>query len=487
MNLKSCFPCVSSYSPASKGREPGVAADHDELFKHLANGQGANKDTQFTSAVEDRARNNTENLNRRLGREDGKRMLSALSQLDRGTGIVSSYLKALRLTGSESDARNAVLLYLRDNSAAQTHFCSNKENAMPGEAFDNALATLDRALEKLGLNGTFQGVQKTKDKAAFLLAKLSSFEIAAQASPLPREVQPPAILIDDAKAHHHLLAALPQNDNPGAIIEKKTPAPQERSAKEKRDQDILEQLYTTKIQNCLPPRSSFAERRYPPLSFSDTTRQRKLNNEQTEDMKAFLVKNDIPVPTVLNLDSFISALKLDLPAFETYQSLGAHGYGHSYGDKNITRVLGATNNISKVNDKTIILQQATRGCTAAVAWMLITDKLGDKVNSDDRLGDLQATNLGDSDSISERITHAGLVPAVTEFDTIDELRGLLDKNGPAIVSVNSGVGSHVVIVDSITESGNAIIRDPYHGWMVEVTSDAFINSHPQEAIQIPPN
>ena len=415
-------------------------------------------------------------------------MLSALSQLDRGTGIVSSYLKALRLTGSESNARNAVRLYLRDNSAAQTHFCSNKENAMPGEAFDNALATLDRALEKLGLNGIFQGVQKTKDKAAFLLAKLSSFEIAPQASPLPQEVQPPARLIDDAKTRHHLLAALPHNDNSGAI-EKKAPAHQEMSAKEKRDQDILKELYsTTEIKNFLPPLSSFAERRYPPVGGLDTTRHQKLTKEQTDEMKAFLGKYDIPVPETLNLDSFISALKLDLPAFKSYQSIGAHSYQNSYEDKDIISVLGATDKISRVNDKTIILQQATRACTAAVAWMLITDKYrGANVYWRDREAELKRNYfVGESnkETIDTNTFHAGLKAIDTEFSTIDDLRKLLARNGPAIVTVESGIGDHVVIVDSIKENGNAIIRDPYHGWMVEVTRDAFIKSRPHEAIQI---
>jgi serine/threonine protein phosphatase PrpC len=120
--------------------------------------------------------------------------------------------------------------------------------------------------------------------------------------------------------------------------------------------------------------------------------------------------------------------------------------------------------------KWVIQQQATRGCTAAVAAMLITDA-GGMLSVDE----LKYRNLGsDKDEIRD-IQAAGLTPIVTKIDRdVEQLRLLIQLNGSAIVSVNDpALGGHVVVVDSVTDD-SVTLRDPYHGWAITVTKEAFL-------------
>ena len=73
------------------------------------------------------------------------------------------------------------------------------------------------------------------------------------------------------------------------------------------------------------------------------------------------------------------------------------------------------------------------------------------------------------------ITEAGLKPKETSCQTMKDLEKALRENGSAIVTVNSGVGGHVVVVDAITPEA-VRLRDPYHGWEVSVHRKAFERS-----------
>lgn len=140
------------------------------------------------------------------------------------------------------------------------------------------------------------------------------------------------------------------------------------------------------------------------------------------------------------------------------------------------------------NSKIVIQQQAMRGCTAAVAAMLIYDaKKPIDINS------LQSTNLGNTKSITHLIEQSGLKPIVTELnikDSTDELlsnlQALIQNHGPAIVSTDNDIGCHVIIVDEVN-ADSIHLRDPYHGWSIAVTPKAFLRGFSGgNIIQIPP-
>ena len=87
------------------------------------------------------------------------------------------------------------------------------------------------------------------------------------------------------------------------------------------------------------------------------------------------------------------------------------------------------------NTKVVILQQAKRGCTAAVAAMLIYDA-GKPINPES----LKETNLGNTQDMERWITLAGLTAKTTNFhssthtgESIDFLQQAILENGPAIV------------------------------------------------------
>jgi hypothetical protein len=169
------------------------------------------------------------------------------------------------------------------------------------------------------------------------------------------------------------------------------------------------------------------------------------------------------------------------------------------------------------HDKAIIQQQATRGCTAAVAAMLIVDN-GKKTS----LNVLANRNLGIDVDIIGDIEAAGLKPLSSPVNSLTDLRSAILNNGSAIVSGGSNIGSddesesdtevdieaqkqalststiefvaensdsdfegdseddemdigsHVVIVDDVSEDLKSVrLRDPYHGWEITVKTTAF--------------
>jgi len=115
--------------------------------------------------------------------------------------------------------------------------------------------------------------------------------------------------------------------------------------------------------------------------------------------------------------------------------------------------------------KAIIQQQATQGCTAGASAMLIMDngKIPD-------LWELKMRNFSKDKEI-EDIKKAGLEPLISEADNLSVLRKLILDNGSAIVTLRC----HVVVVDDISEDLSKIrLREPYHGWEITVTSEAFL-------------
>lgn len=149
-----------------------------------------------------------------------------------------------------------------------------------------------------------------------------------------------------------------------------------------------------------------------------------------------------------------------------------HGEGLSFQDQEIYRVrLQALpgHKIQRTRDgKAVLQQQAVRGCTTACAAMLLADH-GKAVD----WKALRTRNLGTNESMIREIRAGGLREKITKVTSMRELSSAIKQNGPAIISIENGIGDHVVILDAIyRDLKRATIRDPYHGWQVEITSDA---------------
>jgi hypothetical protein len=136
------------------------------------------------------------------------------------------------------------------------------------------------------------------------------------------------------------------------------------------------------------------------------------------------------------------------------------------------------------NKKTIIQQQATRGCTAATAAMLIMDN-----RKEPDLLVLRTRNLGDDEYQMRDIQNAGLKAVINSANDLSELRNLIIQNDSCIVSVFGKLGGHVIVVDEVSKDLSKIrLRDPYHGWEITVNSEAFLKEwHGGKAIQIVKN
>ncbi|MGB7127815.1 MAG: papain-like cysteine protease family protein [Candidatus Rhabdochlamydia sp.] len=133
------------------------------------------------------------------------------------------------------------------------------------------------------------------------------------------------------------------------------------------------------------------------------------------------------------------------------------------------------------NNKAIIQQQATRGCTAATAAMLIKDR-GGKPD----FTRLQFCNLGNDEDIQRDIQNAGFKPIVTPLvsNSLDKLRAQLLEYGSAIVSIwDPQAGGHSMIVDEVSKNLSQVrLRDPYHGWEITVSAGAFQSRWKEQTI-----
>ncbi|MEK7339162.1 MAG: papain-like cysteine protease family protein [Verrucomicrobiota bacterium] len=205
------------------------------------------------------------------------------------------------------------------------------------------------------------------------------------------------------------------------------------------------------VTNSLPPR------RYPPIGLLDTI-------EGTRDAQGKLVFTSAHGTCSIFKDKEI----LQYHAVLQQESLGKHT--NVYGEEEEVYIDFTQNN------KAIIQQQATRGCTAATAAMLIKDQGG----SPDFYA-LQERNLGDDEDIKQDIQSAGFKPVVTllKSNSLEAFRAQLSSYRSAIVSIiDPQAGCHSIIVDEVSEDAQQVrLRDPYHGWEITVYSTALEKRH----------
>lgn len=172
----------------------------------------------------------------------------------------------------------------------------------------------------------------------------------------------------------------------------------------------------------------------------------------------------------------------DTVIFKNGEIQSVHGSGELFSDEEIKEKLGIVKKVeitpnSQIyaeytkHEKPIIQQQATRGCTAAVAAMLIMDQ-----GKTPDIVELTTRNLANEEYQIRDIQRAGLIPIQGVASSLSELRNLILQDGSCIVSVNGKIGAHVVVVDEVSEDLSEVrLRDPYHGWEITVTKEAFLN------------
>lgn len=182
-----------------------------------------------------------------------------------------------------------------------------------------------------------------------------------------------------------------------------------------------------------------------------------------------------PVPPISLFDTVI----LDKGVLQS-----AHGKAVVFEDDEIVKLINPiahesfqpeiatiTQKIKVFSDgKKMVQQQATRGCTAAVAQCLLSD-LG--INFD--WESLNWCNLGGAETIFREInSHEGVECISRSVSSLEGLNAVISEYGPAYLSIHDpNAGSHAIVVDKVL--GDRVqIREPYHGWRLWVTKEALL-------------
>ena len=76
-------------------------------------------------------------------------------------------------------------------------------------------------------------------------------------------------------------------------------------------------------------------------------------------------------------------------------------------------------------------------------------------------------------------------PHASDQERAAILMDLLSQSHCLIIGVDGEIGGHVIILDSLSiERDRAVIRDPYHGWSIEVKASAILKRTDSEVIAI---
>lgn len=122
----------------------------------------------------------------------------------------------------------------------------------------------------------------------------------------------------------------------------------------------------------------------------------------------------------------------------------------------------------KTPDGKVVFQQAfvRRSLSAALA-MLISDHAG-------RLSP-PLWGIRSIDSAERELEEAGVRAIVSRVPPcLHRLKMQLASFGPLILSVYNGIPGQDIVIDSIEKVG--VIRDPYHGWAIELSLEALLES-----------
>lgn len=133
-------------------------------------------------------------------------------------------------------------------------------------------------------------------------------------------------------------------------------------------------------------------------------------------------------------------------------------------------------------NKNVVFQQASNGCTAGASCMLALDH-GRVLD----INVMRARNLSPIERCEEDLRSVGLeVETTPGFEIYDDFRLSFSKtrladdmaaNGPCITVIQDAGANvaHAIVIDAVNLQDNtATIRDPWHGWMIDVNLDALI-------------
>jgi hypothetical protein len=89
--------------------------------------------------------------------------------------------------------------------------------------------------------------------------------------------------------------------------------------------------------------------------------------------------------------------------------------------------------------------------------------------------EVKKRNLGNTDTMLADITTAGLKGVTKNPKTLEQLAECIRDGGSSIVSVDSPtIQGHVVVVDEISKDLSTILlREPYHGWEITISTATF--------------
>lgn len=117
--------------------------------------------------------------------------------------------------------------------------------------------------------------------------------------------------------------------------------------------------------------------------------------------------------------------------------------------------------------KVVFQQTAVRRSFSAALAMLISDRLG-KLSP-------PFWQIRTIDSAERELREAGLEAMVSRLPvSLERVKMQLTSFGPVILSVHNGIPGQDIVIDSIEKV--AAIRDPYHGWAVELSLEALLKS-----------
>jgi hypothetical protein len=203
----------------------------------------------------------------------------------------------------------------------------------------------------------------------------------------------------------------------------------------------------------IPPKKTKTfhdERDYPPIGTEDRCYFRSDNNNKTESRSVFGKCQVFKKSEIKKIHGIARGISLE----ESNES-ASFQLNFYYDHKN----------------RAIVQQQASSGCTAAAAAMLIIDHQGIP-----NIFNLKIRYVANNERIIRDIKEAKLKnfqPLKTHVQSLEELALCIKKNGSAIVSISDeDAGAHSIVVDEISSEGIRL-RDPYHGWAITVTKNAF--------------
>ena len=129
--------------------------------------------------------------------------------------------------------------------------------------------------------------------------------------------------------------------------------------------------------------------------------------------------------------------------------------------------------------RAVIQQYGMRGCGAAALAMMQIDN-----GVSPSLRNLLDTNLSHLDSLTETLRRNGL-SAVYEMIPLYQLHdkhewwnrveNIIEEHGSAMCSISGEIGGHLIVVDKFSlDDDYAKVRDPYHGWSIELSAKSLV-------------